>query len=32
MGNRGVVEKSDATIDLPERTISYTSVESKIGA
>ncbi|MDD4453772.1 MAG: single-stranded DNA-binding protein [Candidatus Methanomethylophilaceae archaeon] len=31
MGSRGVVEKSDATIDLPERTISYTSVESKIG-
>ncbi|MDD4244574.1 MAG: single-stranded DNA-binding protein [Candidatus Methanomethylophilaceae archaeon] len=30
MGNRGVVEKSDATIEMPERTISYTSVESKI--
>ena len=30
IGNRGVVEESDAEIELPERTISYTSTESKI--
>jgi len=30
LGNRGVVEKSDERIDLPERTITYTSTETKI--
>lgn len=30
MGNRGVVEPTDADIKLPERSISYTSTESKI--
>ena len=30
LGNRGVVEKSDEQIDLPERTIAYTSTETKI--
>ena len=30
LGNRGVVEKSDEKIDLPERTITYTSTETKI--
>jgi len=31
LGNRGVIEKSDAEITLPERTIVYTSSEVKIG-
>ena len=30
MGNRGAVEKSDTKIEMPERSISYSSVESKI--
>lgn len=31
LGNRGVVERSDAEIALPERMIVYTSSEQKIG-
>jgi len=30
LGSRGVVERSDAEIELPERTITYTSSEVKI--
>lgn len=31
LGNRGAVEKTDVKIELPERTIEYTSSEAKIG-
>lgn len=31
LGSRGAVERSDADITLPERTITYTSSEQKIG-
>lgn len=31
LGNRGAIEKTDDTMDLPERNISYSSSEVKIG-